>query len=117
MNMNPIDILKSCNTGVQTLGNLETVIYLVSQIDKKEDAEEAGQGEAIVAGIATLRAWSYFAYLDTARRVVWIFHGGSLTNGFATRPEIGKITQDWPFQMRCLYYPSSILLYTQLTMI
>ena len=96
-----MDLLKSCTTGVQTLGNLDTVGYQVCAIEKREDAEDAGQGEAIVAGIATLKAWNYFAYLDTARRVVWIFHGGSLTSGFATRPDISKIAADWPFQLKC----------------
>jgi hypothetical protein len=101
--MTQMDLLKSCHTGVQTLGNLETIGYQVCAIENKEDVEENGQGEAIVVGIATLRAWSYFAYLDTARRVVWIFHGGSLTTGFAARPDISKIAQDWPFQLKCVY--------------
>lgn len=103
--MSQIDLLKSCTTGVQILGNLDTVGYQTCTIEKKEDAEDEGQGEAILAGIASLRAWSFFAYLDSTRRVLWIFHGGSLTNGFATRPDITKIAQDWPFQLKseCSY--------------
>lgn len=98
--MSATDLLKSCSTGVQILGNLETIMFQTLTIEMKEDAEEEGQGEAILAAIATLRAWSFFAYLDSAKRVLWIFHGGSLTNGFATRPDITKIAQDWPFQLK-----------------
>lgn len=72
-------------------------------IEMKEDADEEGQGEAILAAVATLRAWSFFAYLESSKRVLWIFHGGSLTNGFATRPDITKIAQDWPFQLKSTF--------------
>ncbi|KAE9971501.1 hypothetical protein BLS_004418 [Venturia inaequalis] len=98
--MNATDLLKSCPTGVQILANLETIMFQTLTIEMKDDAEEEGQGEAIAAAIATLRAWSFFAYLESSKRVLWIFHGGSLTNGFATRPDITKIAQDWPFQLK-----------------
>ncbi|TID13244.1 hypothetical protein E6O75_ATG10317 [Venturia nashicola] len=101
--MNATDLLKSCTTGVQILGNVDIIMFQTLTIEMKEDADEDGQGEAILAAIATLRAWNFFAYLDSSKRVLWIFHGGSLTNGFATRPDITKIAQDWPFQLKNFY--------------
>lgn len=101
--MNVTDLLKSCSTGVQILANLEIIIFQTLTIEMKENAEEEGQGEAILAAITALRAWNFFAYLDSSKRVLWIFHGGSLTNGFATRPDITKIAQDWPFQLKSMF--------------
>ncbi|QDS72487.1 hypothetical protein FKW77_010008 [Venturia effusa] len=99
--MTTTDLLKSCATGVQILENLETIMFQTLTIETKEDANEEGQGEAILAAIATLRAWNFFAHLDSTKRVLWTFHGGSLANGFATRPpDITKIAQDWPFQLK-----------------